>query len=277
MPMSERLEVVGYWTEIKLNIVKEYANAYSKIMSKQGHIRYYAYIDAFAGAGTLKSKESGEEIDGSTSMMLKIQPGFSHYHLIEMNPQRAERLRQLTNERDDVTIYEGDSNTVLINEVFPDCRYENFRRALCLLDPYELNPKWEVASTAGHMKSIDIFLNFMIMDANRNVLWSNPDTVPSAQIERMNEFWGDDSWREIAYKLRPGLFGNMREKATNQDIIRAYQDRLKDVAGFKYVPDPIPMRNSRGVAIYYLFFASHNETGAKIARSIFKKYRDFGF
>jgi len=142
--MNERFDEVGYWTEIKLGIIKDYAKAYAKIMSKQGPIRHYTYIDAFAGAGSLISRESGEEIDGSPLMALKIEPRFSYYHLIEMDPQRAERLRQLTKERDDIRIYEGDCNIVLVKDVFPQCRYKDFRRALCLLDPYELNPRWEV-------------------------------------------------------------------------------------------------------------------------------------
>jgi hypothetical protein len=33
------------------------------------------------------------------------------------------------------------------------------------------------------------------------------------------------------------------------------------------------MKNQKGVVIYYLFFASHNETGNKIAKAIFQKYR----
>jgi hypothetical protein len=41
----------------------------------------------------------------------------------------------------------------------PSYRYEDFRRALCLLDPYALNPNWEVVATAGKMGSIEIFLN----------------------------------------------------------------------------------------------------------------------
>ena len=44
----------------------------------------------------------------------------------------------------------------------------------------------------------------------------------------------------------------------------------------EYVPDPMPMRNSRGVIVYYLFFASPNETGERIVRHIFKKYRNRG-
>jgi three-Cys-motif partner protein len=274
--MDEGSDVVGNWTEIKLNILQEYAKVYAKILSKQSNIRHYAYVDAFAGTGILKSKRSGEEIYGSPLIALKIEPKFSHYHFIEKDPKRAARLRHLTRDRDDVTVYEGDCNTVLIKDVFPQCRYEHFRRALCLFDPYGVSPRWEVVATAGRMQSIEIFLNFMIMDANRNILWSNPDAVLPNQIERMNAFWGDDSWRQVAYESRPGLFGDILEKTTNKAIIRAYQNRLKGIAGFKYVPDPIPMRNSKGVEIYYLLFASNNENGAKIARSIFRKHRDLG-
>jgi hypothetical protein len=32
------------------------------------------------------------------------------------------------------------------------------------------------------MKSIEIFLNFMVMDMNMNVLWKNPDAVAPEQI-----------------------------------------------------------------------------------------------
>jgi three-Cys-motif partner protein len=65
----------------------------------------------------------------------------------------------------------------------------------------------------------------------------------------------------------------MEEKAPNEAVVAAYCKRLKDVAGFKYVPEPLPMRNTRGAVVYYLLFASHNETGNKIAEHIFRKYR----
>jgi hypothetical protein len=58
---------------------------------------------------------------------------------------------------------------------------------------------------------------------------------------------------------------------------QSFGKRLKEKAGFKYVPDPIPMRNKKGVAIYYLFFASHNAVGDKIAKAIFKKYKTMAY
>jgi three-Cys-motif partner protein len=127
------------------------------------------------------------------------------------------------------------------------------------------------------MKSIDLFLNFPIMDMNRNVLWKNPEKVEQNQIERMDAFWGDNSWRNVAYKKTKNLFGDDELKVGNEDIVKAFQDRLKKMAGFKFVPEPIPMRNTIGSVIYYLFFASPNKTGAKIAEHLFSKYRNIDF
>jgi hypothetical protein len=47
MPQSLRYDEIGYWSEIKLDIIKEYASAYSRIMSSQTSPQFYhLYIDA---------------------------------------------------------------------------------------------------------------------------------------------------------------------------------------------------------------------------------------
>lgn len=272
-----KLDTIGYWTEIKLNILKEYAAVYAKILNKQQFIKHYAYIDAFAGAGHHISETTKKVVDGSPALALTVKPQFTHYHFVDNNPTRIKLLQDLSKGRTDVSIYEGDSNRILINEVFPKCCYKDFRRALCLLDPYQLNPAWDVILTAGKMKSIEIFLNFMIMDANMNVLWNDPSKVAQDQKERLNIVWGDDTWEHVAYKKEKGLFFDFQEKAPNKNIVEAYRKRIEEIAGFKYVPEPLPMRNSKGAVVYYLFFASHNETGARIAKSIFKKWNNKGY
>ena len=131
-----RLDEVGYWSEVKLDIVREYASAYSTIMNRQTAIRAYSYIDGFAGAGVHISKETGQFIPGSPLNALNITPPFNEFHLIDRDGERAESLRKLTGSRDDVFVYERDCNQVLLERVFPRARYEDYRRALCLLDPY---------------------------------------------------------------------------------------------------------------------------------------------
>jgi three-Cys-motif partner protein len=116
----------------------------------------------------------------------------------------------------------------------------------------------------------------MIMDANMNVLWRNPDKVKPEQAQRMTEFWGDESWRDAAYTKEQGLFETIQEKTSNEAVLDAYCKRLRDVAGFEYVPKPIPMKNDQGPTIYYLVFASHNKTGNRIAEDVFRKYRNHG-
>jgi three-Cys-motif partner protein len=69
------------------------------------------------------------------------------------------------------------------------------------------------------------------------------------------------------------LFGPVEIKSEITVIVEAFRERLRAVAGFKYVPSPVAMRNDQGAIVYYLFFASQNETGAKIANDILKRHR----
>lgn len=271
-----KIDEVGYWSELKLEIIRKYAAAYSQILAAQKRPLEHHYIDAFAGAGIHVAKRTRKFILGSPLNALNIQPPFEHYYLIDLDGERVENLRKVTKDRQDVTVYEGDCNAVLLKDVFPKVRYEDYRRALCILDPYKLNPDWSVVAKAGEMKSVEIFLNFMVMDMNMNVLWKNPNGVAPEQIARMTSFWGDESWRDAAYREEPGLFGVEKQKTSNEDVAEAYRKRLKDAAGFKYVPRPLPMRNSNGAIIYYLFFASPNQTGSRIIEDIFSRYRQRG-
>jgi three-Cys-motif partner protein len=271
-----KYDEIGYWSEVKLEIIQKYASTYSTILSKQQSIQKYLYIDAFSGAGVHIKKQTRDYIPGSPLNALAISPAFSEYHFIDLDGDKVDKLRQIVGDRRAVSFHKGDCNKVLLDEVFPRCRYEDYHRALCLLDPYGLNVSWGVLQKAGEMGSIEIFYNFMIMDANMNVLWRDPEKVHSNQVARMDAVWGDHSWQAVAYKRTPGLFREMEEKATNKEVIDAFRDRLEKVAGFEYVPEPMPMRNSKGSVIYYLFFASPNRTGAKIVKQVFDNYRNKG-
>jgi three-Cys-motif partner protein len=271
---KKEFDEIGYWSEIKLDIIKEYAQVYLKILNAQDNYQFHhTYIDAFSGAGIHRSKTTQEEIQGSPINALEISPKFSEYHFIDLDGGKLQRLKQQIGQRDDVHYYDVDCNEILIQEIFPQIKYKDFRRALCLLDPYGLHLDWGVIQKASEMKTIEIFLNFPVMDMNRTALWSSPSKVPQSSIERMNRFWGDESWRDVAYDTRGNLF-DWLEKQDNETVSLAFRKRLQEIAGFTYVPKPIPMRNTSNAIVYYLFFASHNKTGGKIAQHLFKKYKN---
>lgn len=265
---------IGFWSEIKLDIVRKYSHAYSAIVKHRSRDFHTLYVDAFAGSGKHISKETGEFVAGSPAQALDVVPPFDEYHFIDMDEAKVQSLEQIVQTHKNVTVHHGDCNQILLRDVFPRAKYENYRRAMCLLDPYGLQLNWIVIEKAAKMKSVEIFLNFPIMDINRNVLRKDATT---SKTEEMTRFWGDETWRAAGYRSERGLFDSYDVKVENWELAKAFRDRLKSVAGFKYVPEPMAMRNTRRSTVYYLFFAGPNVTGSNIAADIFNDYRNRGY
>jgi three-Cys-motif partner protein len=268
-----KFDEIGKWSELKLEIVEKYGAAYTKAFANSPRLKKY-YIDGFSGAGMHISKTTGSAIEGSPTRALKVMPPFDGYCFIDLNADKTDYLRAVCSDRSDVDIHTGDSNTYLTTTVLPAIQYERYTRALCLLDPYGLELDWQVILQAGQSRAVDLLLNFPVMDMNRNAIWHDIEKVPQAGIERMNRFWGDESWRGAAYgeARQQSFFGPEIVKQGNEEIAAAFRDRLNKVAGFGFVPDPLPMRNSKNAVVYYLFFASPKAVADKIIRDIFRKY-----
>lgn len=267
---------IGVWSEVKLAIIREYASAYAKILEAKRRESIpslrWLYIDAFAGPGIHLSKATGEVIEGSPLIALNTTPPFSEYHFIDSDPARAKQLRAISGPRADVHIYSDDCNDVLLQKVFPRAKFNEYRRALCLLDPYNINLKWEVIETAGQMGSVEVFLNLMIMDINRNALRRNRDKAIQSKIDQLTRLWGDGTWEDAAFSSEGKLFDDP-EKVSNEVFEAAFRQRLKKKAGFKFVSKPMPMKTKTNAVIYYLYFASQKPVAAGIVDDIFNKYR----
>jgi three-Cys-motif partner protein len=269
-----KFDEIGYWSELKLDIIEKYGAAYTSAFNKT-HLKKY-YIDGFSGPGVHLSKQTGAEIDGSPARALKVTPPFDGFYFIDVDAEKTAYLRKQFGSRSDVHIYTGDCNAILTNELLRTIQWEQYNRALCVLDPYGLQLDWEVMWQAGQSRAVDMFLNFPVMDMNRNAIWKNPDKIPPGGVERMTRFWGDESWKQAAYATSPqtGLFGAPETvKQANEQIVSAFKKRLKEVAGFAHVAEPLPMRNSTKAVVYYLFLASPKSVAEKIIEHIFSKYR----
>src|ERR1700731_1724210 len=262
---------IGYWSEIKLEIIKRYGSAYSTILTAKGFD--HVYIDAFSGGGHHIARSTNELIPGSPLNALAVDPPFKEFFLIDLESSKASRLQEQVGMRSDVHILKGDCNELLLQKGFPTILYEKYRRALCVLDPYGLPLRWEVIEAAGKSGAIEIFLNFPVADINRNVLWNDPLRVSETQAARLTAFWGNESWRNVAYSSEGELFGHLH-KQPNEVVAEAFRERLRTAGGFTFVPTPLPMRNSSRAIVYYLYFASPNKTGAKIVGQIFNKFRN---
>ena len=109
------------------------------------------------------------------------------------------------------------------------------------------------------------------MDINRNTLRSRLANADDTDIAAFIAFWGSDNWKDLMYQS--DLFGDLDKIGSNEKLAMAFQKRLKDIAGFKFVPEPILMHNSKGGPLYFLYFASHQSVAEKVVVDIFKKHR----
>ena len=175
-----RFDEIGGWSELKLEIVEKYGAAYTKAFANARLKKFY--IDSFSGAGVHLSKATRAVVDGSPVRALRVEPPFDHFHFIDMDADKTAHLKTLCAGRSNVTIHTGDASSYLIQNILPTVQYEKYNRALCLFDPYGLHLQWQAVQMAGKSRAIDMFLNFPVMDINRNAIWRNPERVPARAL-----------------------------------------------------------------------------------------------
>lgn len=271
------IDEVGPWTEVKVEIVREYAQLFLTITGKHPYFER-VYLDGFAGSGIMKSKTSGDHIQATPARILAIEPGFNEYHFIEMVPDRRALLESVIGSVPNVTIYGGDSNEILLNRLLPTMTFDSYRKGLLFLDPHHLQVDWRVVEAAGKSGCIDLLLNFPIHDINRNALRGDPSLVLKESVATMNWFCGSEGWRDVVYREDEDLFGNIttKKRRGNDPIVQWYSQQLKDVAGFQYVSTALPMTNEKNAPVYYLIGASQKPQAVSVFNSVFKKWRKRG-
>jgi three-Cys-motif partner protein len=119
---------IGVWSEAKLDIVHEYAKAYSTILSKK-EMFTHVYVDAFAGPGLHQAKLSGRPVAGSPLNALTVEPPFAEYYFIDLDNKRVRALAEIAAAHSNVLVYHGDANRILVEDIFPNLGYESYRRA----------------------------------------------------------------------------------------------------------------------------------------------------
>src|SRR5271169_1330454 len=106
-----KIDEIGPWSQVKLDILKRYAVEYSKILSSQKNPSFYhVYIDAFAGTGFHLSKTTGEMVLGSPLNALLVQPPFREYHLIDLDGDKIGMLNEAIGNRRDVFLHNENCN-----------------------------------------------------------------------------------------------------------------------------------------------------------------------
>jgi three-Cys-motif partner protein len=257
------------WPGIKIDILRDYGAVFSEVLSKRPGL-HHVYVEVFGGPGVRLEPFRGSFVPGNPLSALAVRPPFKEYFFVDLDGGRAEALRRLAGDRPDVHVLEGDCNRVLLDEIFPRVREEDYRRGLCVLDPRGLYLEWPVLAAVGRMQTLEIFFELPTKEIDRRVLERDRAGLPVA-LHPMDAMWGDDSWRALALPAEKRIDGGAPAKISLEAIVEDFHRRLVEEAGFKFVPKPMPRVDASGEIAGHLFFASHNVLGGKIVESLFER------
>jgi three-Cys-motif partner protein len=272
----------GDWTERKIEIVVEYAKAYLTIMNKYPQFKCL-YFDGFAGSGNIyqDNKIEIDIIKGVAVRILEIDSpkSFDRYYFVELNEKNKSELQQLINKKfpnKTKNVVCDDCNTKLISMSQFLSKNKNYR-TLAFIDPYGMSLKW---SSVEVLKGLGIDLWILVPSGiGMNRLLKNNGDISEAWLHRLELSLGlsGDEIKKYFYKSTTvqTLFGE--ETFTNKEINaiqkagELYKKRLNEV--FKYVSQPLELKNSTGSIMYHFMMASNNSAAFSIANDLIKKYK----
>ena len=291
----------GQWTEDKLDCFQKYVKAYLTIMNAYRDKNEWEliYFDGFAGSGSreqsLVADEKamslfGEELhdaselhpyQGAAERVVQIEQqmrGFDKYWFIDKNEQNITSLELKLAEyqtRGKKIFRPNDANEEVLN-LGRRLREHPKTKVLCLLDPFGMSINWDsIVALAGN--GIDLWILVPTGSIVNRLIQKNGEL---RYPEKLEDFFGlplqviFDRFYEKK-EAEANLFDMGREEVRKVkniigEIDQLYRDQLGQI--FPYVtPEPLVMRNSRGLPIFHFVCASHNETAVKIAQQIINK------
>jgi three-Cys-motif partner protein len=282
----------GSWTQEKLDLLNKYLRAYTRIFRSNPKASFYetAYVDAFAGTGTLaiadvlheqvmfpELLEGVEEYQkGSVRRALEVDPEFDHYIFIEKDKKRFIELNEIRKEfpNRDIQVRNEEANKFLQRwcEKFDGRK----SRAVVFLDPFGTDVNWKTIGMIARTKAVDLWLLFPLFAVNRMLIKDRKP--PKAWRDRLTQIFGTPDWETEFYTRledQSWLAG-----FENAELIEKIAD-TKKIAGFlmrrlkqEFVDaaEPLVLNNSRNSPLYLFCFAAGNQkaatTGLKIAKDI---------
>lgn len=248
--------IVGEWVKEKHLYLTNYLEIMTAGMKKKWE--NLVYLDLFSGPGKSIIQEKKEEINGSPAIAIGLKQPFSNYIFVEKVPKLLSALKErcqkspLSNK---IKFVEGNCNekiTEVVNLI------SERSLGLAFIDPYGLEFSFSSLEKLADNRNMDLLINFPIeMAIKRNV-----DRLIKKRWSRLDEFLGDDKWRE-EYKRRR----LKNDRWVSKFFLDYYQEKLLkldycfDEKKHRFLQGGVLIKNQGGVPLYYLFFASKHPMG----------------
>lgn len=273
----------GDWTQQKIDIVVEYAKAYLTIMNSYPQFKCL-YFDGFAGSGNIYKDDEidFEIIKGAAIRILEIDmpKSFDIYYFVgldDINKTELEETIKTKFPNKKSHVVSDDCNNRLVSMSSYLNQNKNFR-TLAFIDPYGMALKW---SSVEILKGLGIDLWVLVPTGiGMNRLLKKNGDIRDAWLIKLELSLGlsREEIKQYFYKSKTiqTLFGEetslTKEEKAIQKAADLYKKRLNEI--FKFVSQPLELKNSTGSIMYHFMMATNNASAFKIANDIIKKYKN---
>lgn len=288
MSGTTKHEFGGPWTQLKLDVFRDYVNFFTTALKNRNFNLHYA--DAFAGTGqqNLKTVEGQpvlfpeEDLEGSVRVALSLRHAFQVYHFNDISEEFCQELRKLAAEYPgvDVRISQLDANEFVRG--FCSSLGSN-DRAVLLLDPYNTELDWESVKVVANSQRIDVWVLFPLSTLLRMTPRDGSKIRPEWEAT-LNRLLGTDRWITELYRPKEtprmeDMFGEEPlsevERLNVDGVSKFVKNRLAEQ--FPFVSDPVTLR-SKNSPLFLFFLAVSNPSNVaiglakKVSNQIIKKY-----
>jgi len=275
----------GGWTECKLNMLREYLDAYTTALKNTPF--KLLYIDAFAGTGSIELPVKGHGttreivqfvddsakgvIDGSAMVATKINDKkFDELIFIERNRQKCQKLKTLAN-RDtsrNIRVEQAEANAFLV-EFCHSWQVERAGwRGVLFLDPFGAQVKWATIESIANTKALDMWIWIPVSGLSRMLpVDKKPEDISASLAQTLSDVFGGDHYSKDFYTTQVDLFQEIRSsRSRGAEMIRTvYKSQLRDAFGERLLKDSRLFYNEKNSPSFELVFCTGSADHKAIA------------
>jgi len=230
---------LGRHAKEKLNWLNRYLTTFNIGMKNLWTDRIY--IDLLSGPG--KCLIGGKEEDGSPLLAFKCKTPFTQYFFNDINPECIESIKNRIGDDSRVAYLNLDCNEA-VGKIIP--QLPPFSLGFCFIDPYNCEIEFDSIRKLTEGRRIDLIITFHLGNMRRGRLTNKLEKFfpPNINLDNLR--------REAC----SGSYIN------GDKIMKAYIGGLNNIE-YKNTEVSAGIRNSTGVVLYHLVFASKHKLGQK--------------
>ena len=262
----------GFWTRYKLELLQRYLDSFTTTTKNRSPTKR-VYLDLFGGEPDNVDRDTQDPIDGSARIALNTKdPPFSHLRFFELEPN-ATKLRQALSAEfpgRDWVVYAGDCNDT-IHQALADLRAGDagWAPTFAFIDPNGPHYSWRtleaLAAHKGSRAKTKVELWLLFPDPLFARMLPRTGDVRPADNAAITAMYGDPQWHAI---WRAKLDDEIAPADAREEYVNLMRWRLEGALGYRWTHQ-LEIRNTGGVPIYHLIFATDSEPGHNIMTHLY--------